>query len=120
MPTTSQVLPPDVEPLNVCPTCKRTIRNEHDCGPFCSEFCATVTDKEREEWLNAKQGDYVVYPCPECGCPVEGEWDPDPHKAMGSCCANKVRLRERTDVLKKALSFLPEDLRKEAEASLSW
>ena len=94
-----------------CPTCKRTINlNEfHDMDPYtdCSEFCARATDKEIEEFKKAGPGDYCVYPCAECGCPIEGEWYPDePKKTTCSECAPKVQLRVRTDLLKQAKEFL--------------
>jgi hypothetical protein len=94
-----------------CPTCKREIvkHDFHDMDPYtgCSEFCARATDKEIEGFKNAKPGDFCVFPCAECGEPIEGEWYPDkPKDCRCSECAPKVRLRERTALLKQARDFL--------------
>lgn len=80
-----------------CPVCKRTITSEVcDGGRFvsdgCSEFCAVVPDKELEPFVKGmKDGDWGVYPCSECGCPMEDEYHPG---SFCSSCAPKVKIRE--------------------------
>ena len=102
-----------------CTVCKRQINREYGYS-YCSEFCARENDKVKREFLAAKLGDYIVYPCPICGDSTEGEWDPDPHKTICSECAPKKRAKMMDAVLTDALPFLPEDLRKRAEEALKW
>jgi len=96
-----------------CPHCKQPIvlYEYHDMEAYtgCSEFCATTSDKELQEFLTAKSGDYEVFPCSVCGCPVEGEWEPENRKQqMCSDCYHKVRAKERTALLKQAQTLLME------------
>jgi len=94
-----------------CPTCKREIvkHDFHDMEPYtgCSEFCARATDKEIEGFKDAKPGDFCVFPCAECGEPIEGEWEPNVrHGCLCSQCYPKVQLRERTELLKQAREII--------------
>lgn len=106
-----------------CPTCKFPVvlHEFHGMTPYegCSEFCATVTDKERAEFLAAKPGDWCVFPCGECGHPLEDEWFPDDvKKQICSSCHPKVQLRDRTALLEAAMPFTPVELRARIEEAL--
>lgn len=102
----------------VCPTCKFPLQYVGD-DQFCSQFCALVPDREFEEFKKAKPGDYCVYPCSECGNPIEGEWFPDnPKQTRCAACGPKVRLCERTKLLEEALPHLPAELRARVEEAL--
>lgn len=101
-----------------CPLCKHKV---YDYGSYtyCSEFCAETTQAEKTAFKNAQHGDDCVFPCMECGCPMEGEYSPDdPIKVTCSSCWPKRQLRVRTEILKKVLPFLPEDLKEEAQKAL--
>jgi len=94
-----------------CPVCKREIvlHDFKDMDPYtwCSEFCARVPDKDIEVFKNAKPGDFCIYPCGECGEPIEDEWNPEQrHGTLCSQCYPKVQLRERTDLLKQAREII--------------
>ncbi len=94
-----------------CPTCKHAIvlHEFHGMDPYtgCSEFCASVREKELQEFLAAKPGDFCVYPCPECGTPTEGEWYPgEPNRTICSDCGPKVKLARRTELLRKIRTLL--------------
>lgn len=62
-----------------CSTCKHPI-NQSGGFRYCSEFCSRVTDKEKTAFKamleNPTEDAYGVWPCPMCGGPVEGEFDP--------------------------------------------
>jgi hypothetical protein len=101
--------------MTTCPTCKFQVFEE-DGHRYCSEFCVTTCDKEKQEFLNAKDGDFCVYPCRECGCPIEDVYDMA--KPICGGCGPKVRAKAIREVLVKALPFLSEELRVEAQAAL--
>lgn len=108
-----------------CSTCKFPVRIETYGSNYserrCSEFCASATGRELDEFKAAKPGDYCVYPCPECGGPTEGEWHPDPpRKSICYKCGPKVRLRERTKLLEEAMPHLPGELRVRIEEALKF
>lgn len=94
-----------------CPTCKRPIvlHEFHGMDPFtgCSEFCEQATDKEKEGFKSAKPGDFCVFPCAECGTPIEGEWEPNvKYGCLCTRCYPRVQLRDRTELLKQARDML--------------
>lgn len=101
-------------PGDLCPICKRAFyREEHDGGEFvsegCSEFCATQDDAIRLQFTQLKAGDWGIYPCAECGCAIEDEYTP------GSICSRCVAPRAkrvRGELLREALPYLPDALRK--------
>lgn len=94
-----------------CPVCKREIvlHDFKDMDPYtgCSEFCARVPDKDIEAFKNAKPGDFCIFPCAECGEPVEDQWEPNQRNGcLCSKCYPKVLLRERTELLKQAREII--------------
>lgn len=91
-----------------CPVCKREIKETtYDYGrfpyTFCSEYCEETTEAEEKEFLAAKEGDFCVFPCAECGCPMEDELK---QGAMCSICHPKVRARARKGLLERALTTI--------------
>lgn len=73
--------------LTTCPVCgfPKVLQKFHGMDPYetCSEFCDGPTSEEdRKEWQERKPGTFLVFPCAECGCPTEGEWEP------GSVCSD--------------------------------
>ena len=78
-----------------CLVCKHPIYSEvMDGGRYimdgCSEFCALASDQEREGFLKLKGGEYGAYPCFECGCTIEDEYEPE---SNCSSCSPKVEIR---------------------------
>lgn len=113
------------QPLNrSCSVCKRPVIlfSFRDMEPYegCSEFCMVVSPKLQQEFLNAKDGEWVLFPCEECGGPVEGEWcSNDAERRVGSCCSKHRRLRLRTELLHRVLSSdMNEQLRADIEKEL--
>ena len=101
--------------MATCPTCKFPFTSEESC----SQFCASVSDKERAEFLAAKPGEYCVFPCSGCGLALEGEFYPDqPNTMRCSSCSRKAERQELRDVLTTALPHLPPELRTRAEEAL--
>jgi hypothetical protein len=82
-----------------CPICHRKMGSEG----FCSEFCAEVPKKDLEVYLGAKKGDFCLYPCSECGCIIEDEYNP---KEICSRCEPRVSARERKLLLIRALQAI--------------
>lgn len=93
--------------MSNCQVCKHPFTQHIQPGyigePHCSEFCATVTEADRVKFLTLKPGEFGIFPCPECGCVIEDEYDPDD---CCSSCAPERASRVRGGLLKKALPYL--------------
>lgn len=90
--------------MKTCEICTRPIDPQYG---GCSEFCAVTSDKEKAAYKALQPGDYGVFPCPECGCPTEGDWTPGDHCYE---CDDKVHRRLRETLLREALPHVPEEL----------
>lgn len=92
---------------DICEVCKRVYHREFHrdyVDEGCSEFCATVTAEEKAKFPTLKSGDYGVFPCSECGCATEGDYEPG--EWCGKCHP-KVQLRLRDALLQEAIPHLP-------------
>lgn len=99
-----------------CDVCKHLIWVDRPNDMMgCSEFCATVSQAEKDAFLKLQVDEWGVWPCSECGQPVEGEYQPGAHC---STCHPKVQLRERTALLREALAHLPDELATRVRAAL--
>lgn len=99
---------------NKCPTCGWTIQADVcDGGDFvitgCSDFCERMSPEVMAAYrAGLKEGEWGIWPCSECGQPVEDEYTPD------GWCANchhprgyKLRGQLLVRVLHEAWSTLP-------------
>lgn len=105
-------------PGDICVYCKRPhYRNDH--GDYvdegCSEFCATQDNDTKARLLDLKAGEFGIWPCSECGCAVEDEYEPG---AICSKCVHPRAARVRGELLKEALPFLPPALKAKVLAEL--
>jgi hypothetical protein len=76
--------------MATCPICKFEIRVHEQPGyraEFCSEFCGTTTQAEKEKFLALKEGELGLYPCSECGVIIEDEYHP------GGICSQCGKLK---------------------------
>lgn len=93
-----------------CPVCNKviTLFEFHDMAPYayCSEYCAMVSKQHQQEFLAAKPGHFCIYPCANCGEPIEDEWEPG---SICSSCEPKVRLKQGQELLQAACRFLVGD-----------
>jgi hypothetical protein len=89
-----------VNPGDICVVCKRVYWREQ-CGDDhiegCSEFCASVPEEALDSLATLKPGDFGLWPCSECGCVMEDEYNPG---GWCSGCSPKVRIRELEAVLR--------------------
>lgn len=73
------------EVVGKCKVCKLDIVkhsfSDIDSYNYCSDFCDYTSDKEKIDFLGAAPGDFIIYPCADCGVAIEDEWTPD------SCCS---------------------------------
>lgn len=104
----------------ICSICKfPCYREEHDGGEFvsegCSEFCATQDDAVLLQFGQLKAGSWGVWPCAECGCAVEDEYEPG---SICSRCVTPRAARVRGELLKEAAPFLPRALLDKVMAEL--
>lgn len=99
----------DENNLGNCPDCKHPYYKIYDMGDelFCSDFCMQIPKEERRLWHSFKpynhetaEGSFGVYPCAECGCVMEDEFE---EPRLCSDCGPKVRSRRRTALLKEVL-----------------
>lgn len=84
-----------------CDLCNRDIvREEYSDWSMegCSDFCAQVSLEEKEAFKNLQPGQYGVWPCAECGRPIEDEYEPNGHCSK---CSDKVTLRRSEKELQK-------------------
>lgn len=86
-----------------CSACRHPVHRQDDYV-FCSEFCATVPEKDRRAWQTAKIGDWCVYPCSTCGFPIEDEISRD---RTCSSCWPVVSLKR---LLRRCVRHVPEKL----------
>lgn len=82
-----------------CPVCNFKFQKlDADLeGLTCSEFCLAVTEEELAAFQALKHGEWGVWPCPRCGCPTEGEFEPP--DLICAACAPKRDLENRTALL---------------------
>lgn len=84
----NNLLPGDPE---VCSTCgfktHRHVQTNYVGDLTCSEFCGSTTQKEKDDFIALKKGDWGVFPCCCCGVPIEGEYDTE----TCSDCNTKLR-----------------------------
>ncbi len=101
-----------------CPICKRPYKHDEEIDSsfrWCSEYCSTTTQAEKDQYLAAKPEDWCVFPCEDCGHAVEGTkeeglvcWD----------CDHKRRDKEMAAILTETLPHLPLALLERAEKAL--
>ena len=107
-----------------CPTCKWPIvEHKHAPKRRCSRFCESVNEEGKKEFICARDGDSVYFPCIECGDAAFGDWLPhDKEQQVGECCREARRVHIRGELLKKILDGveyeLGADLREEIEKEL--
>lgn len=105
-------------PGEPCKVCGRTFTREeyHDYTvERCSLFCQDVTQEERKAFLKLEPGQFGVYPCADCGCAMEDDYQPT---ACCSDCSKKRRAKGRLAILEKCLPYVPTDLQEEIRACL--
>jgi hypothetical protein len=82
----------------------------------CSEFCARESDEVIAKFkAGFQEGEYGIFPCSECGEPMEGEWTPG---AWCYSCSPKRSARIRGELLKECLVYLPESLSERVKKEL--
>lgn len=102
--------------LGVCGVChKDIIREEYSDYTIegCSKFCADTTPEEKAAFVELKPGEFGVWPCSECSCAIEDEYDPN---GYCSSCSSKVTIRK----LNEKISLLEKDLVKNQNEALLW
>lgn len=105
--------------IGTCDLCKRDIiREEYSDFTIegCSDFCATSTPEEKESFKTLQKSEWGVWPCSECGCAIEDEYEPGGHCSK---CSDKVKLRQlnkRVAVLEKENA----ELNKEIQAAYKY
>ncbi len=87
-----------------CPDCRMPYQREGE-DRWCSNFCATVPEKDRRAWQTAKNGDWAVYPCKVCGCAIEDELA----ERVCSTCWPTERLER---LLRQCVKHVPDALKK--------
>mgnify|MGYP001020708956 CR=1 FL=1 len=81
-----------------CPHCGFPVDKDN----YCSLFCLEASGQDLIQLKSLKDGEYGVYPCMECGSPIEGIFGDED---ICSPCAPKRRLRIRTALLHKVLDI---------------
>ncbi len=102
------MIPDGYKPGDACPDCGHKFYREEFPGytmEGCSEFCASVTEEEREAFKNFKEGDYGLFPCADCGCTMEDEY----HKGDVCSDCHKKRYVQGLELL--VLDLCDSDLR---------
>lgn len=81
----------------------------------CSGFCATVDDKDKMALATLFEGTFSIWPCRECGVAIEDFYVP-----MGCCstCAPKVQNKQREELLRACLPYVPEKLAEKVRKSI--
>ncbi len=105
-----------------CETCKceMVLESEGD-RPFCiSSFCNFEKPEVLAAFLAAKTGEYVAYPCPGCGCAMEGELPEDREGRLCSSCHRLDLLKQSRTLLAEASLALenPKSIRHETKAKI--
>lgn len=76
---------------DLCKICNQPI-NRYDVDyAWCSEFCANVTAENRIKFLSAKEGDFIDYPCADCGAHIQDEYVPGGYCSHSSCTAARAK-----------------------------
>jgi hypothetical protein len=101
--------------MSTCDVCKREIDDETQ---WCSEFCNVVGEGDRLAYRNLKPGEWGIWPCSECGCPIEDELPAEDSERICSTCWPKVKAKKLTALLTEALPHLPGDLAARVQAAL--
>lgn len=96
-----------------CTVCKFPVRLEGN-EPYCSEFCATVREEDRQRFTMLKRGHWGLFPCADCGTTIEDDYEPN---ACCSECYPKRKLRKAESDLQTAHTQLQE-LREQHQAEL--
>jgi hypothetical protein len=81
----------------------------------CSGFCATVDDKDKVALKTLIEGDFSLWPCRECGVAIEDFFVPN---GCCSSCSPKIQNRQREELLRACLPYLPEKLAGKVRKSL--
>jgi hypothetical protein len=81
-----------------CPHCGFPLDKDN----YCSLFCLEATGQELIELKSLKEGEWGIFPCAECGGPLEAEFGVD---VICAPCAPRRRLRVRTALLHKVLDI---------------
>jgi len=112
------MIPEGKNPGDLCDVCKRPYTREEGYDytfEGCSEFCASESDVGIQAFLALQPGEYGIWPCPDCGCSVEGEYEP------GGVCSNCARTRKHNRIrqlLEEAIPYMPPEWGEKAREAL--
>lgn len=103
-----------------CPVCGFKLVYDRDLQQeICSEFCMGMSRESKEALKTLKPGEYGLWPCRKCGCPMDDVYPKAKTQRICSDCYRKERFATRTKLLKKAVAYLPLGvLRTNVEAEL--
>ena len=85
-----------------CPCCKLEIHVHEQPGyrsEHCSEFCATISDEDKEKFSKLQPGEFGLWPCPDCGCCIEDEYIPT--SCCGACGDKRKIVQNAFEVAKR-------------------
>lgn len=96
-----------------CSACRHPVKREgrEDDDPWCSEFCATVPEKDRKAWQTERHGAHCVYPCKVCGHAIEDMLA----ERVCSGCWPTTKLKR---LLRQCVRHVPEALRVKIRAAV--
>ena len=106
--TMAVVMTTNMDDQKFCDVCKLPVRDG-----WCSEYCAEVPEEKRLAFRTASLGDYIDYPCAECGAWIQDSYVPGGYCGQASCRAERFRrdVTEAKALLLLCRQHVPADLR---------